>query len=340
MTMEVKLFPLVEIKDYKGVEAEQLNAVVTDEEVDKSIENMQKRNARMVAVERPVADGDTVILDYSGFVGEEQFEGGTAEKQELKIGSGTFIPGFEEQLIGVSIGEKCDVNVTFPEEYGEKSLAGKDAVFHCEIHEIKEEQLPELDDEFAKDVSEFDTLDELKEESRKDMLKNKEVQNENQTKDAIVAKIYDINDIDVPKSLVEEEIDQMAQELDQQLRYQGMSLQQYCQFTGKDIQGFRDDVRDDAERRAGTRIALLSVAAAENLEVTEEEIDKELESMSSMYNMGKEEISKMLEASMKLFKKDLLVKKTIDMLYDEAKVTRVDELTAEKKEEAEDTEEK
>ena len=172
------------------------------------------------------------------------------------------------------------------------------------------------------------------------MLKNKEVQNENQTKDAIVAKIYDINDIDVPKSLVEEEIDQMAQELDQQLRYQGMSLQQYCQFTGKDIQGFRDDVRDDAERRAGTRIALLSVAAAENLEVTEEEIDKELESMSSMYNMGKEEISKMLEASMKLFKKDLLVKKTIDMLYDEAKVTRVDELTAEKKEEAEDTEEK
>lgn len=340
MTMEVKLFPLVEIKDYKGVEAEQLNAVVTDEEVDKSIENMQKRNARMVAVERPVADGDTVILDYSGFVGEEQFEGGTAEKQELKIGSGTFIPGFEEQLIGVSIGEKCDVNVTFPEEYGEKSLAGKDAVFHCEIHEIKEEQLPELDDEFAKDVSEFDTLDELKEESRKDMLKNKEVQNENQTKDAIVAKIYDINDIDVPKSLVEEEIDQMAQELDQQLRYQGMSLQQYCQFTGKDIQGFRDDVRDDAERRAGTRIALLSVAAAENLEVTEEEIDKELESMSSMYNMGKEEISKMLEASMKLFKKDLLVKKTIDMLYDEAKVTRVDELTAGEKEEAEDTEEK
>ena len=138
MTMEVKLFPLVEIKDYKGVEAEQLNAVVTDEEVDKSIENMQERNARMVAVERPVADGDTVILDYSGFVGEEQFEGGTAEKQELKIGSGTFIPGFEEQLIGVSIGEKCDVNVTFPEEYGEKSLAGKDAVFHLSLIHISE----------------------------------------------------------------------------------------------------------------------------------------------------------------------------------------------------------
>ena len=162
MTIDVKLFPVVEVKDYKGIEVEQLKSDASDEDVEKELEKLQKRNARMVVVDRPAKDGDTVLLDYAGFVGDEQFAGGTAERQELKLGSGTFIPGFEEQLIGAVTGEDKDVNVTFPEEYGEKSLAGKDAVFHCKIHEIKEEQVPELDDEFAKDVSEFDTLEELK----------------------------------------------------------------------------------------------------------------------------------------------------------------------------------
>ena len=203
----------MEVKDYKGVEVEQLKTEVTDEEVDESIENLRKRNARMVVVERPVEKDDTVMLDYAGFVGDEQFEGGTAENQELKIGSGKFIPGFEEQLVGAVAGEERDVKVTFPDDYAEKSLAGKEAVFHCKINEIKEEELPEADDEFAKDVSEFDTLEELKENTKKDIFNLKEDREKNRVKDEVVSMVYELNDIDVPKSLIEEEISQMAQEL-------------------------------------------------------------------------------------------------------------------------------
>ena len=165
ITITVPVYPVVEVKDYFGVEVEQVEAKVKPEDVEKEIEGLQKRNARMILADRPVKEGDTVLLDYSGFVGEEQFEGGTAERQELKIGSGMFIPGFEEQLVGATPGEKKDVTVTFPEEYHSEDLAGEEAVFHCLIHEVKEEQLPELDDEFAKDVSEYDTLDELKKET-------------------------------------------------------------------------------------------------------------------------------------------------------------------------------
>jgi trigger factor len=179
VTVKVPVFPVVEVKDYFGVEADQIEQEVEAEEVEKEIEALQKRNGRMVVVERPVQDGDTVLLDYSGFVGDEQFEGGTAERQELKIGSGTFIPGFEEQLIDAKSGDKVDVQVKFPEEYQEPKLAGKDAVFHCLIHEVKEEQLPDLDDEFAKDVSEFDTLEELKEQTKKDLQSSKDSQAEN-----------------------------------------------------------------------------------------------------------------------------------------------------------------
>lgn len=209
-----------------------------------------------------------------------------------------------------------------------------EAVFHCKINEIKEEELPEADDEFAKDVSEFDTLEELKENTKKDIFNLKEDREKNRVKDEVVSMVYELNDIDVPKSLIEEEISQMAQELDQQLKYQGLSLEQYCRFTGKSMQDFRDDVRRDAEKRAGTRIALLSVAAAETVEITEEELDAEFDNMAKQYNMAKDEIKKMLDSSIKLLKKDLLVKKVIDMLYDEAKVKEVDSLTAKEADEA------
>ena len=338
MDITVVLFPTVEVKDYKGVAIEQIQSDVTDEDVDREIEKLQDRNSRMAAVEgRPVQDGDVVTLDYAGFVGEEQFEGGTAESQELKIGSGTFIPGFEEQLIGVSAGEKKDVVVTFPEDYHAEELAGKEAVFHCEIHEIKEKQLPELDDEFAKDVSEFDTLDELKAKTREDMEKAREEQAVGACKDALVNKIYEANEIDTPRSLVEEEIDTMANELDQQLRYQGLSLEQYCQFTGKDLAGFREDVREDAEKRAGTRVMLRSIAEAEGIEVTDEDVDKELDTMAEMYRMEKDQIKDALADSMDFFKRDIIVRKVIDMLYDEAEVSKVAapkaEVTEEVKEE-------
>lgn len=332
MTMTVKLFPIVDVKDYMGVEVDQYESVVMDSEIDNHLESLQKRNARMVSVDREAQNDDTVILDYAGFVGEEQFEGGTAERQELKLGSGSFIPGFEEQLVGAKAGDKVDVKVTFPEEYHAADLAGKDAVFHCEIHEVKEEQLPELDDDFAMDVSEYDTLEELKEKTREDILKTKDETAVNAAKDALVNKVTEANDVEVPATLVEEEIDNMANELDQNMRMQGLSFEQYLQFTGKDMAGFREDVREDAEKRAATRIVLRSIAAAENMEVSEEDIDAEMQKLADAYGMELDNVKSALAGSMEMFKKDILTTKVIDMLYDNAKISKVSALAPETEE--------
>ena len=334
ITITVPVYPVVEVKDYFGVEVEQVEAKVKPEDVEKEIEGLQKRNARMILADRPVKEGDTVLLDYSGFVGEEQFEGGTAERQELKIGSGMFIPGFEEQLVGATPGEKKDV--TFPEEYHSEDLAGKEAVFHCLIHEVKEEQLPELDDEFAKDVSEYDTLDELKKETEARLQKYADEQSVNAAKDAVIEKVYQINKTDVPRVMVEDEIDRMAQDLDHQLRYQGLSLEQYLQFMQKDAKEFREELREDATKKVSTRLVLMSIVEAEKVDVTEEELETELANMAVQYNMETAQVKEMIGAdNMKFFKKDIQLKKVIDMLYDKAKVTKV-----EKAEEAPETEEK
>ena len=324
VTCTVELFPIVEVKDYKGVAIEQTEAVVKEEEIDHEIEALRKRNARMIVVDRPAESGDTVLLDYAGFVGEEQFEGGTAERQELKLGSNTFIPGFEDQLIGVSTGEQKDVNVTFPADYHEESLAGKDAVFHCTVHEVKAEELPELDDEFAMDVSEFDTLAELREDTRQKQQKRSEEMYIGAAKDEVVNKVYEANKPEAPKALVETEIDSIANELNQQLSYQGLSLDQYLQFTGKTMAEFRDDMREEATKRAGTKIVLRSIADAEDLQVSDEEIEKELEEMGKMYGMELDDMKKALEGSMDYFRNDIRVKKTIDMLYDNAEITMVE----------------
>lgn len=328
VTITVGVFPIVEIKDYKGVEVEQVEAAVKAEDVDNEVKAMQKRNARVVTVEREVKDGDTVILDYAGFVGDDQFEGGTAENQELKIGSGMFIPGFEEQLVGAKAGEAVDVKVTFPEEYHAEDLAGKEAVFHCTVHEVKEEQLPELDDEFAKDVSEFDTLDELKKSIEEKLEKYAKDQTLNEAKNDAIEKVYQANEIDAPKNLVEDEIDSMAQELNRQLSYQGLGLQQYLQFMQKDMAEFRDELRADATKRVATRIILLSIADAENIEVTTEEMDAEIKEMASLYNVPEEQVRSMIgEDNMSFFGKDLMVKKAIDLIYDNANVKMVKEKT-------------
>jgi len=323
VTVKVPVFPVVEVNDYFGIEADQIEQEVEAEEVEKEIEALQKRNGRMVVVERPVKDGDTVLLDYSGFVGDEQFEGGTAERQELKIGSGMFIPGFEEQLVDAKSGEKVDVQVKFPEEYQEETLAGKDAVFHCLIHEVKEEQLPDLDDEFAKDVSEFDTLEELKEQTKKDLQSSKDSQAENAAKNSVIEKVYEANKVEVPAVMVEDEIDNMIQELDQQLRYQGLSIDQYVQFTGKDMKSFRDELREDAKKKVITRVVLLSIADKENIEITDEDLDREMADMAKQYDMEVEKIKEALEGSMSYFKKDMLVNKVIDALYDKAEISKV-----------------
>ena len=282
-TITVACYPIVDVKDYKGVEIDKVVQEVKDEDIDKEIEALQKRNARMVLVERPAKEGDTVLLDYSGFVGDDQFEGGTAERQELKLGSGMFIPGFEEQLVGATPGEKKDVTVTFPEDYHAEDLAGKEAVFHCLVHEIKEEQLPELDDEFAKDVSEFDTLEELKNSTRERLEKYAKASEERQMQDAALAKVVEANEVEIPSVMIEDEIDRMIQELDQQLRYQGLSVDQYVEFVGKDAKAFRDELRPDAERQVKTRMLLNGIAEAEKIEVSQEELEKELEDMAVQY---------------------------------------------------------
>lgn len=335
ITITVAVYPVVEVKDYFGVEVEETVQTVEAEAVDKEIEMLQKRNARMVVAERPVEDGDTVILDYSGFVGEEQFAGGTAENQELKIGSGMFIPGFEEQLVGVKAGEDKDVNVTFPEEYHAPELAGKEAVFHCHIHEVKAEELPVLDDEFAKDVSEYDTLDELKKATEERLQKNADAMALNAAKDAVIEKVYEANKPEVPAVMVEDEIDRMAQELDHQLRYQGLSLEQYLQFLQKEPKDFREELREDAAKKVGTRLVLMSIVEAEKVEVSEEELETELKDMANAYNTDVEQIREMIGTdNMTFFKKDIQLKKVIDMLYDKAKVSKVEKKAEEPKEEA------
>ena len=318
-TITVACSPIVEVKNYKGVEIEKIENEVKDEDVENDIKSLQKRNARIVSVERAAQDGDTVLLDYAGFVGEDQFEGGTAEGQELVLGSGMFIPGFEEQLVGVSAGEQKDVTVTFPEEYHAEDLAGKEAVFHCTVHEVKEEQLPELDDEFAKDVSEFDTLEELKASTRERLESYAKAGAESQMKDAAVGKVVESNEVDIPRIMVEDEIDRMMQELDQQMRYQGLSLEQYLAFTQKDAAAFRDEIRADAEKAVKTRLIMNGIVEAEQFEVTPEEVEEELKVMAIQYQMTADKVKELIgEENMKYLEKDLKTKKAIECIFENA----------------------
>ena len=321
VTITVDCFPIVEVKDYKDVEIDKIEQEVSDEDVENELKAVQKRNARQVLVERPAQEGDTLLFDYSGFVGDEQFEGGTAERQQLQLGSGMFIPGFEEQLVGVTPGEKKDVVVTFPEEYHAPDLAGKEAVFHCLVHEIKEEQLPELDDEFAKDVSEYDTLEELNKANRERLENYAKLSAENQMKDAAVGKVIDANEVEIPASMVEDEIDRMIGELNQQLRYQGITVDQYLQFTGKTTGEFRDEIKPEAEKAVKTRIILMGIVEAEKIEVSADEMDEEIKNMAAQYQMTPEQIKEMIGVeNLTYLQKDLQIKKAIDFVYDNAKI--------------------
>ena len=321
VTVTVAVYPEVEVKDYKGIELEKVDAEVTDEDVNTEIENLRKRNARMVTVDREVKDGDHIILDYKGFVGDEQFEGGTAEGYPLVIGSGSFIPGFEDQLIGAKKDEEVEVKVTFPEEYHAEELAGKEAVFKCVVHEVKEEELPELDDEFAKDVSEYDTLEELKKETKEDLTKRKSAWAENQMKDKAVEIVCENNDIEIPAVMIDDEISQMIRELDMQLSQQGLSFQQYLQFLGKDMMAFREEVKDDAERRVKMRMVIRAIVDAEAIVATEEEIEKELELLGIQYGLETDKVKEMVgEKNLEYIGQDVKMKKAVGFIYENAKV--------------------
>lgn len=318
-TVTVAVYPELEIKDYKGVEIETVSAEVTDEDVENEIADMAKRNSRMVEVDRPAQDGDMVLIDYEGWVGDEQFEGGTAERQPLKLGSGTFIPGFEEQLIGAVKDEQRDVTVTFPEDYHAEELAGKEAVFKCKVHEIKEQELPQIDDDFVKDISEFDTLDELREDTRQKLEKSKAESAENRMKNAVIEAVFNANDIDVPAPLVEQEIDNQMSQFDQQLRAQGMDLTTYMKYLGKEPEEFREDIREEARKKVKTQMIVSAVAEQENFEVTEEEVSEELEKMAQQYGMEKDKLAEMIGAqNISMISGDIKVRKAVDFMYENA----------------------
>ena len=321
ITITVDVYPEFEVKDYKDVETEKIDEKVSEEDINNELDALRKRNARMIVVDRPAGEGDTVLMDYAGYVGEDQFEGGTAERYALKLGSNTFIPGFEEQLIGISAGEECEAKVMFPEEYHSEDLAGKEAIFKCKIHEIKQEELPELNDDFAVDVSEHDTLDALRKETEERLEKTLKTSSENQMKNAVIEKIYNANDIDIPNAMIEDEIDGMMSEFDRQLRYQGMTLEKYLEYTQKDPAALRTEFREEALKKVKTRMLVSKIAEQEKLEVTQEEIEQEIEMMADLYKVEIDKVKEMLGPQQVSFiEKDLKMKKAVDFVFENAKI--------------------
>ncbi len=320
-TAEVALKPEVTLGEYKGIEVAKQEIEVTDEEVAKELVNAQEQNSREITVEdRPVEDKDIVNIDYAGSVDGVAFEGGTAKDQSLVIGSHTFIDTFEEQLIGKNIGDEVSVNVTFPEEYHAPDLAGKAAVFEVKINGIKTKELPVLDDDFAQDVSEFDTLDEYKEDIKKKLAEQKEQAAKTEKENAILEKIVENAQMDIPEAMIETQQQQLADDFAQRLSYQGLQIEQYFQFTGMTREKFMEDLKPQALKTIQTRLVLEAIVDAENIEVSEEELNAEYEKMASTYQMEVEKIKEILAGSQEeAMKKDIAVQKAIDFVTEQAK---------------------
>ena len=335
VTITVECYPEVDVKDYKGVEIEKRVAEVTDDDINTELDTLRKRNARIESVDRPVQDGDHIILDFDGSVDGVKFDGGQAENYELVVGSGTFVPGFEEQLVGVEPGGEKDVVVTFPEDYGAEDLAGKEAVFKCTVHEVKEEELPELDDDFAKDVSEFDTLEELKKDTAEKLQDEKSKRAENMMKDAAIKAVYEANDIYIPRPLVEDEIDNMMDTLKQRISQQGVEFDKYLEYIDKKESDMRDDMKEEAQRNVKTRMLVAAVVDKENITANDEDVDKQVEEMAKQYSMEADKIKEMLgEDNLQFIKKDLEMQKAVDFIFDNAVIKDPEDAPAEKAEEA------
>ncbi|NLY47830.1 MAG: trigger factor [Clostridiales bacterium] len=320
-TAKVAIKPEVTLGQYKGIEIEKKEATVTDEEVMNRINRELEQNARIITVDdRPVQDGDIAVINYEGFVDGVPFEGGKGENYSLPIGSGTFIDNFEQQLIGKSTGEEFEVNVTFPENYHAKELAGKPAVFKVKINEIKVKELPKLDDEFAQDVSEFDTLDEYKESIRATIKENKEKELKIAKENEVIDKIIENASMEIPEPMIDTMVMQMADDFSMRLRYQGLTLEQYFKFTGMDAGKFTESLRPQALKSIQTRLVLEAVAKAENIEVSDEELEKDINEKASMYNMEPDKLKEMLgEKEIKRIKEDIAVQKAIDLVTEAAK---------------------
>ena len=319
-TATVAVKPEVTLGEYKGIEVEKKTAEVTDEDINAEIDRVRENNSRMITVDdRATQDGDTVVIDFDGYVDGEQFEGGKAEDYSLVLGSHTFIDNFEEQLVGKNIGDDVEVNVTFPDQYQAEELQGKPAVFKVKVKEIKVKELPEVDDEFAQDVSDFDTLAEYKEDLKKKLLESAEAAISREKEEAVITKIIENAQMDIPEPMVDTQTRQMMQEFAQRIQSQGLSLEQYMQFTGLTPQKMIEDLKPQALKRIQSRLVLEAVVAAENIEATEEEVQKEIENMASMYQMEADKLKDLMgEEEKKQISLDVAVQKAVDLVVEAA----------------------
>lgn len=321
LSVKVSVKPVIELKDYKGIEAEKEAIEVTDDEVSAELEHMREHNARIVDVDdRAAADGDITVIDFEGFTDGKAFAGGKGEDYELTLGSGQFIPGFEEQIVGHSIGESFDITVTFPEEYGEPSLAGKESVFKINLKAIKVKELPELDDDFAKDVSEdADTIDELKKSIADSILERKTKSAEGKYEDAVMSALSEKVDAEIPEAMIEKAIDSQIERFEYRISMQGLNLQQYLSYLGMEMSDFRNNYRDAAEKSVKIELALEKIVELESLEVSDEEIEAEFTSLSEEYKMEVEEIKKAIATD--ALKQDLIMRKAAKLVIDTSVAT-------------------
>ena len=320
-TAVVQTKPEVKLGKYKGIEIQKIEYKVDKKDVDHELEHMQEHNSRLVTVDdRPLENGDTATIDFEGFVDGVAFEGGKAEGHELEIGSGTFIPGFEEQLIGMELENEKEIKVTFPKEYFSKDLAGKDATFKVKLHDIKKKELPELDDEFAKDVSEFDTLEELKKSIKEKLTKNKEQREKYETEEAVLKAVCEDSKLDIPSGMIELEIDNMLKDFEQRLSYQGLNLEQYLKMIGKTEEEMRKEYEPQAIEAIKSRLVLEAIMKAEKIEASEEEIKAKMEEMAKSYGKDVEELSKN-ENLKNYLAEGIKSEKALEFIVNNAKVT-------------------
>ena len=319
-TAEVAVKPAVTLGEYKGIQVEKAPVEVTEEEIQAEVDKEREANSRTVTVEdRAVQKGDIATIDFEGFVDGVAFDGGKGENYDLEIGSNTFIPGFEDQLVGAEIGKELDVNVTFPEEYGAKELAGKAAVFKCKVNGIKVKELPEADDEFAQEVSEFDTLDAYKEDIKANLLKKKEEEAQRVKEDAVIEKIIEGAQMDIPEAMVEYQTQQMLDDFGRRMQSQGLSLEQYFQFTGMTEDQYKEQMKPRALQNIQSRLVLEAVAAAEKLEATEEDLDAEYAKMAEQYKLDVEKVKEIFgEYQKEELKKDIVIQKAAALVTDAA----------------------
>ena len=320
-TAEVATKPEVELGEYKGIEVPKYSNRVTQKEIDAKLEEEQLKNARTITVEgRPVQDKDEVVLDFEGFVDGEAFEGGKGENYPLTIGSGSFIPGFEEQLIGAEPEKEVEVKVTFPEDYHAKDLAGKDAVFKCKVNEIHVKEVPEADDDFAQDISEFDTLAEYKEDIKKNLTEKKEKEARAAKENAAVDKAIENAQMEIPDAMLNTQVRQMLDDFSRRMQSQGLTMEQYFQFTGMTLEKMQEEMKPQALKRIQTRLVLEKIAEVENIQPTDEEVEEEFKKMADAYKMEVEKIKELLgDRELEQMKKDMAVQKAVTLVADEAK---------------------